>query len=190
VVVDRRLPGVSADSVYCDSVEGAFALVRLLISKGHQRIVVLGGPLGVSTAEDRLEGYRRALREAAIPCEERFVLIGKFTVESGYQMMQQALSQTPRPTAVFACNNFIAIGALKAIWAAGLHVPDDIAVVSFDDLPDSMMVNPFLTAAAQPAYQMGYKATEMLIARISGSAPEKYLNVILPTEIIIRNSSG
>ena len=88
-------------------------------------------------------------------------------------MTQQTLTLSPRPTALFAANNFIAIGAYRALGGAGLHVPDDIAMVAFDDLPPALILEPFLTVAAQPAYEMGQIATELLLARLSGHGAER-----------------
>jgi LacI family transcriptional regulator len=105
-------------------------------------------------------------------------------------MMQKVLASSRQPTAIFAANNFIAMGALRAMRDAGLRVPDDIALVTFDDIPSALMVDPFLTVAAQPGYEMGRQATELLLARLSGPATLAFQEVILPTEIIIRHSSG
>ena len=105
-------------------------------------------------------------------------------------MMGRALSITPWPTAVFAANNFIAIGALKALRDVGLSVPEDVALVTFDDLPLTLLIDPFLTVATQPAYEMGRQATELLLARLAGQAPVECQEIVLPTEIIVRRSSG
>lgn len=190
VVLDRRIPDNQADMVHCDSEEGAYQLTRLLLSLGHRRIAMLSGPQGVSTAEDRVAGYRRALAEAGLDDDAALVCYGEFSLESGYDHAQQMLARTPRPTAVFAANNFIAIGALRALRDAGLRVPDDLALVGFDELPAGLVVDPFLTVAAQPAYEMGQRATELLLARMSGAAPAAYQKIVLPTEIIVRESSG
>jgi len=190
VVLDRRIPDAQADVVRCDSEEGAYQLTRLLLLLGHRRIAMLSGPRGVSTAEDRVAGYRRALTEAGLDVDSALVYYGKFSLESGYDMARQMLAGTPRPTSLFAGNNFIAIGALRALRDAGLRVPEDLALVGFDDLPADLVVDPFLTVAAQPAYEMGRQATELLLARLSGEAPVAYQEIVLPTEIIVRESSG
>jgi LacI family transcriptional regulator len=176
--------------VRCDSEGGGYQLTRLLLSLGHRRIAVLSGPQGVSTADDRVAGYRRALTEAGLDVDPGLVYYGQFSLESGYAMTQQVLAVTPRPSALFAGNNFIAIGALRALRDAGLQVPEDLALVGFDDLPEDLVVDPFLTVVAQPAYEMGQRATELLLARLSGEAPEAYQEIVLPTEIIVRQSSG
>jgi len=190
VVLDRGLTGARADLVLSDSLGGALQLVRLLIGLGHRRIALLNGPPGISTADDRLAGYHQALDEAGIPQEMRLVLHGGYTQESGCELARQALSHHPRPSALFAANNFIAIGALRHVQDAGLRVPADIALVGFDDLPDALITFPFLTVASQPAYEMGKRATELLLSRLSGDDESPPRQIVLPTELIIRQSSG
>ncbi len=189
VVLDRRVPeDLETDVVRGDSEGGAYRLVNLLISLGHRRIAILTGPHDVSTAEDRVAGYRRALREAGLDWEQ--VLYGEFTLDSGYQLACRSLKSEPRPTAYFAGNNFLALGALRALRESGVKVPEQVVLVGFDDLPEALMIDPFLTVAKQPAYDMGHKATELLLARLSGQAPEKFQDIVLPVEIVVRRSSG
>ena len=190
VVLDRRVPECETDDVRGDSEQGAFDLTRLLLNLGHRRIAILSGPLEVSTAADRVAGYRRALAESGQDSDSTLVLHGRLRQEGGYQMTQQVLALTPRPTALLAANNFIAIGAYRALRDAGLRVPQDMAMVAFDDLPPALILEPFLTVAAQPAYEMGQRATELLLARLAGTAPAECQEIVLPTEIIVRRSSG
>jgi LacI family transcriptional regulator len=190
VVLDRRISGAKADVVRCDSEGGAYRLTNLLLSLGHRRIAVLSGPANISTAEDRVRGYQRALAEQGIPLRPEWMPSGRFTVESGAEMAGRVLNLSPRPTAIFAGNNFIAIGALKALQDARLRVPQDMALVGFDDLPANLTVDPFLTVAKQPAYDMGRSAAELLMARLAGTAPRGYQEVVLPTEVEIFQSSG
>ena len=187
VAVDRRVRGPRPDSVRADSRGGAAALGRLLVSLGHRRMVVLAGPPSVSTSADRVAGFRRALADAGIDAAR--VLHGAYTIESGRAMAAEAMRATPRPTAVFAANNFIAIGVLHALEAEGIRVPEDVAVVGFDDLPPSMVTFPFLTVATQPAGEMGRQAVALLLDRFAdpGRAPRE---IVLPTELIVRRSSG
>jgi LacI family transcriptional regulator len=105
-------------------------------------------------------------------------------------MTESILALPDRPTALFAVNNFIAIGALRALRDADLRIPEDMALVGFDDLPLALVVEPFLTVAAQPAYEMGARATDLLLTRIRGDGAEAPIEVILPTELIVRRSSG
>jgi LacI family transcriptional regulator len=190
VVIDRRLPDLQTDVVRCDSESGAYNLTRLLLSLGHREIVILTGPLGVSTAEDRLNGFRRALKEAGLPQDKEKEFYGAFTQQSGYEMAQQAMQKNNRITAVFAANNFITFGTIKAFREMKVRVPEDVAVVGFDDLPTALVTFPFLTVAAQPAYEMGKKAMEILLGRLNDELAEPYQEVILPAEIVVRQSSG
>ena len=190
VVLDRRVSDVKVDTVRCNSEEGAYQLTRHLLDLGHTRIAILSGPQSVSTAIDRVAGYRRALAEAGLDSRAELVYHGEFIQASGYRMALQALAVTPRPTALFAANNFITSGAFRAVREAGLRVPEDISIVSFDDLPTASDMGPFLTVAAQPAYEMGRWATELLLTRLSGEGPAEPQEIVLPTEIIARESSA
>ena len=189
VVLDRRISGVNTDIVYSDSVDGANRLVKLLIGLGHRRIAIITGPKDVSTSADRVTGYRQALTEAGLNGNE-LIYYGAYNEQSGYELTTQAMKQSPKPTAIFGANNFIAIGAIKALHDQKLDVPGDISVVGFDDLPEAMFMKPFLTVARQRAYEMGQLATELLLERISGKSPQGYRELILPIEIIVRESSG
>jgi LacI family transcriptional regulator len=189
VVVDRRLGQRVADVVRCDSKGAALELGKLLVSLGHRTTAVLSGPRAVSTANDRVAGFRAAIAEAD-GVEPPRVYRGEFTISSGRQMVRRALAATPRPTALFAANNFIAIGVLQELDAMHVRVPEDVAVVGFDDLPPAMVTYPFLTVAAQPAYEMGQRSVAMLLERRSGAASPKFREVVLPTPLVIRRSSG
>lgn len=190
VVLDRRIPFENVDIVRCDSEGGARDLIRLLISLGHRKVAVLSGPHGVSTAEDRVSGYCQALQEADIPINKNNIFFGEFNQKGGYEMARQALNLYPRPTALFAANNFIAGGAMKALQEADLEIPEDIALVGFDDFSPAMNFFPFFTVVSQPAYEMGRQATQLLLAKLSGLAQNTYREIVLPTQLIVRHSSG
>jgi LacI family transcriptional regulator len=189
VALDRRVSGVKIDAVRSDSEEGAYRLVKLLIGLGHKRIAMITGPRDVSTAVDRVTGYQRALAEAS-QGDNELVYYGTFNQESGYEFTKQAMMHSPKLTAIFGANNFITIGIIKALHDLNVDVPDDISVVGFDDLPESMLLAPFLTVAAQPAYEMGRMATEILLKRISSELSGGYETLVLPTKIIERESTG
>jgi LacI family transcriptional regulator len=190
VVLDRQVPYAQVDVVRCDSEQGAYHLTRYLLKLGHQRVAILTGPEGVSTATDRVAGYRRALVEVGKEITEALILHGEFTQAGGYTMMQQILAVSPQPSAIFAANNFIALGALRALRDADIRVPEDMALVAFDDLPLALVLDPFLTVVAQPSYEIGKRATELLLARLTKEASPEYQQVILSTEMIVRQSSG
>ncbi len=187
VVLDRRVPGLDVDIVRCDSEQGAYQLTRHLLDLGHQRIAALSGPRQVTTAADRITGYRRALVEAGLEAQaiEHY---GEYTAVSGYEQAKRVLA-TAQPTALFGANNFIVIGALRAVREANLRVPEDISVVAFDDLLDVIGLEPFLTVIRQPAYEIGRRATSLLLDRLSGSEMGEPQEIILPTQLMIRQSS-
>ena len=188
VAVDRRPEGAEADVVRTDSEDGAHKLGQLLVELGHRNMAALAGPASVPTAADRVAGFRRAVvTEAGLP--EPLVLYGSFSIESGRDMALRAMATEPRPTAVFAANNFVAIGTQHALLELGLRVPEDVAVVGFDDLPVAMVTFPFLTVVAQPAFEIGLQSVAVLLDRLANpDGPTR--DVILPTRLVIRQSSG
>ncbi|HSW41166.1 MAG TPA: LacI family DNA-binding transcriptional regulator [Patescibacteria group bacterium] len=196
VVIDRRVAARGVPSVRCDSEAGAHALTRHLIALGHRRIAVLTGRRTISTSVDRVAGCRRALEEAGLALDEALVHYGGFNFGSlnqadGHRMTEAVLASTGElPTAIFAANNFIAFGAIRALHEAGLRVPDDMSVVAFDDLPTEWVSDPFLTVAAQPAYEIGRRAAAMLLDSIAGERGAEGQDVVLPFELIIRRSSA
>ena len=190
VVLDRRIRGDAVDTVRGDSEQGAYDLTLHLLSLGHRRIGMLSGPSVVMTAADRVAGYRRAMADAGAPVDESLILEGPYTLEGGYTLAEQMLTVKPRPTGLVAANNFIAIGALRALRVAGLRVPQDVSLVAFDDLPPSIVIDPFFTVVSQPAYEMGQKATALLLERLAGTGPAAPLEIILPTQLIVRESSA
>lgn len=190
VVLDRRVPGAAVDVVRSDSEAGVYELTSHLIGLGHRQIAMLSGPAVVSTAQERVDGYRRALHEAGLAVEERWIRVGEFTVESGYAMARLLLTETELPTALLGANNFVALGAMRAIREAGLRIPTDISVVCVDDIPDWLVGEPFLTVAAQSPYEVGRQATELLLRQIREPGVHPAQEILLPTELIVRRSTA
>jgi LacI family transcriptional regulator len=188
VVLDRAVPDGAVDVVRCDSIDGTIRLAKLLLDRGHRGFAVLAGHAGVSTTEERIAAFSRAVTQ--VDCtNEVAVFYGDFTVESGSENARLALDLDPRPTAIFATNNFISIGALRALRERDVRVPEDMALVGFDDLPPALVSFPFLTVVSQPAYEMGRQAVHQLFRRIAD--PELIPSeILLPSEIIVRASSG
>ena len=188
VILDRQMPGISVDIVRADSEGGAYELTRYLIELGHRHIAILSGPEIISTSTQRVAGYKRALQDAHLKVDPELISFGKFYQDSGYERTVKLLALSRRPTAIFAGNNFIAIGVMKALYESGLQIPEDMSVVGFDDLPPGLLVRPFLTVADQPAYEMGYRATKLLLERIANSGKPSYQEIVLPTQLVIRQS--
>jgi LacI family transcriptional regulator len=188
VILDRQVSGVSADVVRGDSEGGAYNLTCYLIGLGHHRIAILSGPETASTSTQRVAGYERAFADAGLKVDTKLVSYGKFHQDSGYERTLEILKLSGRPTALFAANNFIAIGVMKALYEAGVRVPEDMSVVAFDDLPLGLLVQPFLTVVAQPAYDMGYRATKLLLKRIAYPDEASSEEIVLPTQLLVRQS--
>ena len=188
LLVDRRVPGWSADSVSSDNVMGGRQAAEHLIAKGHRRIAHLGGPSVVDSASDRRAGYLATLAEAGLDAPAEWISAGPFTFESGYERMLQWIDNGLDATAVFAANDLIAVGALQACQDRGWPVPERVALVGYDDILFARLVRPRLTTVAQPAFRMGVLAWELLARRIK--EPDKPTeHLVLPTKLIEREST-
>jgi LacI family transcriptional regulator, galactose operon repressor len=190
VLIDRTVAGVEADAVVGDSAGGARQLVEHLISLGHRRIGLVVESDEVSTARDRRRGYEAALAAAGIPLDPELVVDSTVDPAGGSEGMRRLLELEDRPTAVFTVNNLVALGAIEAVRTAGLEVPDDVALVCFDDIEYASRLYPFLTALEQPAETFGTLGTQLLLDRIDGRGPERRRAVVLPGRLTVRRSCG
>jgi LacI family transcriptional regulator len=188
VLIDRRVEGVEADTVLVDNEHGAAEGVGHLIEGGYSRIACITGPRRVSTAMDRLAGYRTALRTAGIRYQKDLVRYADFREAGGFAAMESLLELPEPPEALFVANNLMTVGALECLAKRGLRAPDDIAVVGFDDIPWADLVVPSLTTVAQPTYELGRTAGLLLKDRIAspGRPPS---TVTLRTELHVRATS-
>lgn len=179
--------GIGIPYVTIDSEEASYRAVKHLIQIGHQKIALMNSDEKFLYARERRMGYERALQEHGILLNQDHIF---YTQELGFEQgqlaMKKILQLEDRPTAVFAVSDLLAIGALKEINAAGLHVPKDMAVVGFDKIDFSNMTNPALTTVAQPMYKMGTVAARMLIDKIQGKTVD---SVVLGHELVIREST-
>jgi LacI family transcriptional regulator len=173
--------------VTVNNVEAARIAVEHLLSVGRRRIATVAGNLAITDGQDRLEGYRIALEIAGISYNPNLVAEGRFNYQAGYLAMKQLLQQNGAIDAVFVASDRSAMGALKALNEAGVRVPDDIAMVGFDDQLDAVEAG--LTTMRQPVFDKGARATEILIDLIEGKV-DGPRQVLLPTQLVIRKSSG
>lgn len=187
VIAGRPFHTQDVSYIDVDNVFASCNAVRHLIQLGYKRIGTIAGSTNSTVSIDRLEGYHKALEEAGLPSEENLIVEGDFTEASGYQAMQQMLPA--KPDAVFAASDTMAIGAIRAVFEAGLKIPDDVAFVGFDDQPLTTFQGPQLTTVRQPVVQFGFKAVEILIDLIeNGVKPAR--KVIVETELVIRDTCG
>ena len=190
VCLDRVPRGAQVHSVTVDNVRGTRECIHHLLVLGHRRIAILTGSLSLQTARDRLRGYKQALKEAGVSVDPDLIREGDFRAESGYALARDLLCRPDKPSALFTSNGLMAIGVLKAVAELGLSCPQDVAIATFDDLPDSEILRPPLTSVAQPAYLIGYKGAELLIQTIeSKKKPRTHVEIKLPTELRIREST-
>src|ERR1044071_10431529 len=141
VMIDRDLPNVEVDVVLTDHQLGGYLATKHLIELGHQRIACIAGPSSITPSAERITGYQKALAEAGLPCDENLMVRGDYHAQSGLDVTNTILTMTPRPTAIFALNDLMALGALRAAAEAGYSVPKDLAVVGYDDLEITHFTN-------------------------------------------------
>lgn len=182
----REVGPLPLDNIYVDNTQAAGDAVTYLIARGHRRIGMIAGHGGPRQA--RVLGYRRALEEHGLAVDEGLIRAGDFREGGGADAMRELLSVSPRPTAVFAANDVMAMGALLAVRAAGLRVPAEMAVVGFDDIPAARLVHPPLTTVAQFPERLGRRAAAMLFERLAGTVAEGGRNEAMPYELIVRES--
>ncbi|WP_052890751.1 LacI family DNA-binding transcriptional regulator [Thermogemmatispora carboxidivorans] len=213
LIDDQGIPPENTPWISVDNRVGAYEATRHLIRLGHRRIAHIQGPLKYQVSHDRYRGYCDALEEAGIPLDPELVLEGDFMPQTGRACANAFFDLPPerRPTAIFAGSDYMAYGAIAAAEQRGLRVPDDVAVVGFDDNPSSAHMEPPLTTVRQPFYEMGRRAAEMLLAFVeaprmmhhpsqngqfagvvtpSPAVFEPPVRVKMPTSLIIRASCG
>ena len=182
--------GDSFDTLDVDNRGGAYAMVRHFVSLGHQRIGLIGGRASNYDARERRTGYRTALEESGLEHRPEWEVEADFTKSSGYESARRLLENGDRPTAVFAANDSMAIGALSAIQEAGLNVPADVAVGGFDDIPIARYVTPALTSVHVDLTGLGERAVELLLMSIRGQGVRVPVHEVAPTELVVRRSCG
>jgi len=185
-------PGFATErcgSVAADNAAGARDMVKHLASLGHREVAFIAGPESNRDALLRLQGYRAAIREFGLEAAPDLVARGGFTESSGYEAARQLLARVPRPTAIFAANDCMAVGALSALREMGLRVPEDVAVTGFDDIASSSYLTPQLTTVRVEAWRLGQRAVQMLLAAMHAPAAAP-IQEVLPAALVIRESCG
>lgn len=190
VCFDRPAAGAACDTVLVDNAGGAQEAVTHLVRLGHRRIGIITGLSGVGTTNERLEGYMQAMTGQGLETDPDLIRLGNSRLDGGFQQMQTLLDLPSPPTAVFTTNNLMTLGALGALQLRQVRVPDDMAIVGFDDFEWAIVLRPRLTAVAQPTYAIGEIAARMLLDRLEGKASPEPRRVVLPTRLVVRESCG
>jgi len=184
----EAVDGLAIPTVRIDNVAGGRMATEHLISLGHQRIAHISGPSHMPMAQHRVEGFRSAIAESGLDPQVCYVVEGDFTLPAGEAAMARLLTRHPRPTAIFAGNDEMAIGAIEAISRAGLHVGRDISVVGFDDQRIASLYIPALTTVHVPMVELGHRAVMELANVINGRAAAQ--EILLPTRLVVRETTG
>ena len=196
VVADRDMPSLTSDVVLIDNHKGGYDATRYLLSLNHKRIGCITGPSLATPSALRVEGFKHALEEAGILIDDSLIKIGNFRYESGELCMRDLLKNANPPTAVFVCNDMMALGAIRAIQESGKRIPEHISLVGFDNIPLSRAVYPALTTMAQPILDMAEMAVDLLVKRIqirqhlkrNHDTEPVYKRVVLQAQLIERES--
>ncbi len=189
VCVDRHPEQLILDTVTINNEQGAYLAVKRLIELGHKRIGIINGLPRLTTTTERFEGYRKAMREAGLALDKQLIVFADSRETGGRKKAATLLELKNPPTAVFTSNNLMTLGFLEEIYNRKLNIPEDIALIGFDDMPWALALNPPLTAVKQPGYELGVTAAELLLKRLS-EPTRNTVNIMLNPELIIRKSCG
>lgn len=196
IVFMDRLPAaqIAAPSAIVDNRGAARLATQHLIDLGHERIAIIAGRLDLSVGAGRLAGFKQALRSARLPLPPEFLQLGDFQPESGYLAGKQLMALAQPPTAIFACNNSMTLGLMRALAERRIDCPERVSVLAFDDFPWAAHFRPELTTVAQPVLELGRQAMRLLLAAIDPASPEaaelKGNQIVLPAELRIRKSTA
>lgn len=188
VLFGRRFSDLETNYVVTDDVHGGFLATEHLISLGHRRIGMINGPIHISSAKERFQGYREALGRYGLKQEQSLVTAGAVTMEDGYEVAESLLNKNPRPTAIFAFSDFVSFGVMKAIREVGLKVPEDISVVGYDDNQFASCSETPLTTIHIPKEELGINAAKVLKEQFVDNQPIK--QVELSVDLIVRQSTS
>jgi LacI family transcriptional regulator len=189
VFFDRAVPEIETDKIVVDDFAGGFRVTQHLIDQGYKRIGHLAGPQNLKTYFERKNGYMDALRKNGISYDESLINVNKLTSEEGVVAVQQLMSLPNPPDAIFCGNDTTALSAMIYLRDKGIKIPENVGIVGFSNEPFSKVVSPSISTIAQPGFEMGQKAAELIIRKIENKE-RTYQTIVLPTELIVRESSS
>lgn len=190
VCIDREVAGVDADFIVGDNAAAARTLTQHLIDLGHRRIAMISGPFSVSTSRERIQGYQEALASNNIPFLPEYLIETSYNQRADLQFVDVMRAWQTPPTAIFAANNFVGAQVFRGLRNMNLRVPEDVAIVTFDEMEALFITEPFLTSALQPAYNFGSLAIQLLMERMDGAAIKQPRRIVLAADIAIRRSTA
>jgi LacI family transcriptional regulator len=188
VTFDRQYE--STDTILLDNLQGGYDATQHLISFGHRRIACISGPDAATRSNDRVVGYRSALADARLAVDPDLILSSDWSFQSGYQQAQRLLALPAPPTAIFACNDTLAVGVIAAVLERGLVIPADLSIVGYDNITLSAYSVPPLTTMATPILSIGQRLCQLLLDRINGHLPPTPQVFSAVSELLVRASTG
>jgi len=190
VLLDRGINLSHYNSVFVNNVAGSYNAINALINEGHRDIAIISGPMSSKPGRERFNGYENALRVNKIEMNESYVFFGDFKLESGYELTKKILKLKERPTAIFVSNNMMALGCVKALIESNLLIPQDISLISFDDVDMFEIMNLNISTVSRPTELMGEVAAEMLFDLIENKQvrPTSIKEILLETKVVLRGS--
>lgn len=188
VLVEGHLNRSDFSGVFVDNLQGAFDATEALIRNGHKKIAIITGRMNSRSAQDRLLGYKKALSKYNIPVNDKYIFYGDYKQSGGYCLTKEILKMEDRPTAIFVSSNMMTLGCLKAVFEEKLRVPDDIAVIGFDDLEFINLAGMNISYVKGPTKGMGKKAMEILIESLNNREKNEIRTIIFPLHLILNGS--
>ena len=191
VLIDRKIQGVSCDSVLVNNEKAAEDAMELFFRSGHRKVGIIGGPVEISTAQERFLGFRRAYEKAGFSLDESLICREDYTIQGGVQGLEKLVERNPDMTAVFVTNYEMTMGAVIGLNELGIQVPEQLSVIGFDNLQFARACSPKLTIVAQPTVEIARKAAGIMLKRLEegvGEGAPEYLTEKLHTEIIMGKS--
>jgi len=190
VFFDRIVDEIEAHKISVDDYKGGFKATTHLIEQGAKKIAHIGGPLNLNIYQKRLDGYFDAMKKAGLPVDDSMLLHNSLTRSDGTNAVKKLFSQKEKPDAIFCANDTTALSAIIYFNENGIKVPEDVLIVGFSNEPFSEVVTPSISTIRQPGFEMGQKAAELIIDQIKlKDKPAKFQKIVMPTELIIRQSS-
>ena len=190
VLVDRKVAGLASPSIRVDNRAGAKEAVSYLAGLGHRRIAIIKGLEGVETNDERFAGYAEALQEHGVAVQASLVKSGRYLQPKAEEATRELLQMRSRPTAIFVCSEVMASGAIKVLKEAGVRIPQDMSLISFDDTLWAEYMSPPITCVSQPSYAMGMLAFDYLLSQVQGPATraKPLEDAVLKTTLVVRGS--
>lgn len=189
VFFDRDIKDISSPKILLNNFEGGYLATHHLLEKKYTKIAFLGGPERMSISNQRLEGYKVALKEAGIKVNQKFIEHGDFNQEYAYVNTDELLKAKNKPDAIFAMSDRLAIGAMTCIKKHGLRIPEDIGLIGFNNEPITGLLSPSISTIDQPAFEMGKTATRLFIEMVNKGQTNEAHTIILKPKLIIREST-